>query len=111
VQRKRSGCLTGFTQNIDGGASLFLYGEAFWTFFHGEVNTGYSCPVTVCGANFIVIQARVTWDPKNLYWYGVNTRCADRIIFDGTDNSKELYNPGGWSPGGVVAAYLRNSGL
>lgn len=103
-------CRMGLAQNIDGGENLFLYGAAFWTFFHGEVSGCYNCPATVCGANCIANQARVTGNPRGLFWFGINTRCADKIILDGSDDNREYYNPGGWPPGGVIAAYLKFSG-
>lgn len=103
-------CRMGLAQNIVGGSNLYLYGAAFWTFFHGEVNTRYDDPTTMCGANCITNQARITGDPKCLYWYGINTRCADVMILDGKSNPKQLHHPGGWSPGGVIAAYLGFSG-
>ena len=108
-------CRMGLAQNIDGGENLFLYGAAFWTFFHGEVNTCYNCPATVCGANCIKHQARVANHPRGLYWYGVNSRAADVMILDGERNPAQRYNPGGWGcgdgcPGGVIAGYLPFSG-
>ena len=103
-------CRMGLAQTISGGKDLFLYASAFWTFFHGEVSGCYNCPATTCGSNCIKNQARVTGNPKGLFWYAVNTRCADKVIMDGSDDNKELYNPGGWGPGGVIAAYLKFSG-
>lgn len=97
-------CRMGLAQNIDGGSNLFLYGAALWTFFHGA-------NLNSCGSGCIKNQARVTNTPQGLNWYGVNTRCADTIIFDGVENPREANNPGGWSPGGVIAAYLQFSGL
>ena len=104
-------CRMGLAQNIYGGENLFLYGAAFWTFFHGEVSTCYDCPATVCSAGCIKHQARVANNPKSLYWYGVNSRAADVMILDGKGNPPQRYNPGGWgsgngSPGGVIAGYL-----
>lgn len=99
-------CRMGLAQNVDGGSNIYLYASAFWTFFHGEVSGCYTCPATVCGANCIKNQARVVNNPKSLYWYGVNTKSSDVMIMDGTvTQPRELNNPGGFSPGGVLAAY------
>jgi len=102
-------CRMGLATNIDGGNNIFLYAAAFWTFFHGKTQTRYNFPGTICGSDCIANQVRVTGNPKSLYWYGVNTRCATTIILDGKDNPKEQNNPGGWGPGGVVAGYLQFS--
>lgn len=104
-------CRMGLAQNIDGGKNLFLYGAAFWTFFHGETLTRYSDPSTTCKANCIKHQARVVNSPQELYWYGINSRAADVMILDGGGNPKQYNNPGGWScghgcSGGVIAGYL-----
>lgn len=99
-------CRMGLAQNIDGGANLYIYASAFWTFFHGEVSTCYNCPATVCGPNCIKNQARVTNSPRGLWWYGVNTRNADVMVLDGRGDPKQYNNPGGWTPGGVIAGYL-----
>lgn len=108
-------CRMGLAQNIDGGSKIFLYGAAFWTFFHGEVSTCYNCAPTICGPNCITNQARVTNSPKALYWYGVNSRAADLMVLDGGGDPKQRFNPGGWDcgngcPGGVVAGYLPFAG-
>jgi len=99
----------GLATNINGGNNIFLYAGAFWTFFHGETLTRYNFPGTTCGSDCITNQARVTGNPTNLYWYGVNSRCATTIILDGNANPAESNNPGGWSPGGVIAGYLEFS--
>lgn len=100
-------CRMGLAQNIDGGSNLYLYGAAFWTFFHGEVSSHYNDPATICGTNCITNQARVANTPRNLHWFGVNTRTAKIMILDNNGNPAQLNNPGGWNPGGVIAAYLK----
>lgn len=99
-------CRMGLAQNIDGGSELYLYGSAFWTFFHGETTACYNCPETVCGPNCIKHQTRVTNAPRRLRWYGVNTKSADVMVRDGRGNPRQENHPGGWTPGGVIAAYL-----
>lgn len=101
-------CSMGLAQNIDGGTGLFLYGAAFWTFFHGETQAHYNDPATICGTNCITNQARVTNGPTHLYWYAVNTKSANIMILDNNNNPSEYNNPGGW--GGVIAAYLSFKG-
>ena len=107
-------CRMGLAQNIDGGENLHLYGAAFWTFFHGETQAQYNNPSTMCGANCISHQARVTHHPRNLHWFGLNSRAADVMVLDGSTNPRQYNSPGGWScgnncPGGVIAAYLEFS--
>lgn len=103
-------CRMGLAQNIDGGNNLYLYSAAFWTFFHGETSTCFNCPQTVCGPNCIQHQARVTGNPNGLFWYGVNSRNSEIMVLDGRDNPTQFNNPGGWTPGGVIAGYLLFSG-
>ncbi|KAL8811223.1 MAG: hypothetical protein Q9223_007579 [Gallowayella weberi] len=104
-------CRMGLAQNIDGGSNLYLYGAAFWTFFHGETQTRYDDPATKCeGIVCITNQARVTGNPKNMYWYGINTKSADVMVLDGNENPNRFFHPGGWPPGGVIAAYLTFAG-
>ncbi|KAL8709185.1 MAG: hypothetical protein Q9220_006065 [cf. Caloplaca sp. 1 TL-2023] len=103
-------CRMGLAQNIVGGSNLYLYGAAMWTFFHGEVSTCYNCPATVCGKDCIKHQARVTGGPRKLFWYGVVTRNSDVMVMDGGEDPTQFNHPGGWTPGGVVAAYLKFMG-
>lgn len=99
-------CRMGLAQNIDAGSNLYLYGAAFWTFFHGEVSSHYNDPATICGTDCITNQARVTNSPRNLHWFAVNSRTAKIMILDNNGNPAQFNNPGGWNPGGVIAAYL-----
>ncbi|KAL8750642.1 MAG: hypothetical protein Q9199_006933 [Rusavskia elegans] len=100
-------CRMGLAQNIDGGSNLYLYGAAFWTFFHGETQARYGSPDSWCVDKICITnQARVTGNPRNMYWYGINTKSADVMVLDGKDNPTRYNHPGGWNPGGVIAAYL-----
>lgn len=99
-------CRMGLAQNIDGGRNLYLYGAAFWTFFHGETTACYNCPRTICGDKCIKHESRVTNNPQQLSWYGVNTKSADVMVLDGRGNPTQAFHPGGWTPGGVIAGYL-----
>ncbi|KAL8748449.1 MAG: hypothetical protein Q9184_007296, partial [Pyrenodesmia sp. 2 TL-2023] len=103
-------CRMGLAQNIEGGSNLYLYGAAFWTFFHGETQGRYGFAGTICGDKCIKNQTRVTGGPKKLYWYGIDTKSADVMILNGADNPKQENHPGGWNPGGAIAAYLRFAG-
>ncbi|EKD17927.1 uncharacterized protein L3040_004467 [Drepanopeziza brunnea f. sp. 'multigermtubi'] len=102
-------CRMGVHANIDGGKNLFLYAAGFWTFFHGETQTRYNAPETVCGSDCITNQIRVTGAPKALYWFGIATKSGTTMVLDGVSNPTQFNNPGGWSPGGVIAAYLQFS--
>ncbi|KAL9576360.1 MAG: hypothetical protein Q9212_007166 [Teloschistes hypoglaucus] len=99
-------CRMGLALNVAGGRDLFLYGAAFWTFFHGETHACYNCPATVCQANCILHAVRVVGAPKSLWWYGIATRNAEVMVLDGRDDPRQFHHPGGWTPGGVIAAYL-----
>lgn len=108
-------CQMGLALNVDGGSDLFLYGAAFWTFFHGEVSTCYSCAATICGVGCITNQARVVNGTQGLYWFGINSRAADVMVLDDGADPQQRSNPGGWNcgnqcSGGVVAAYLTFEG-
>ncbi len=91
-----SECRMALAQNIDGGSNLFVYGAAFWTFFNNNIGC----------SNCITNQARVTNTPRHLYWFTVNTKSAATMILDNNGNPSQYNNPGGWSPGGVITAYL-----
>lgn len=99
-------CRMGLALNIDGGRNLYLYGAAFWTFFHGETQACFNCPRSICGEKCIKHQSRVANNPHGLFWYGVNTRNADIMVLDQRGNPTQAFHPGGWTPGGVIAAYL-----
>ncbi|KAL8849242.1 MAG: hypothetical protein Q9221_005772 [Calogaya cf. arnoldii] len=100
-------CRMGLAQNINGGSNLYLYGAAFWTFFHGETQARYGSPETWCVDKICITnQNRVTGNPKNMYWYGINTKSVEIMVLDGKDNPSRYNHPGGWNPGGVIAAYL-----
>ena len=75
-------CRMGLAQNIDGGSNLYLYGAAFWTFFHGEVSSHYRGPATTCKTNCITNQARVANTPRSFHWFGANNRTAKIMILD-----------------------------
>ncbi|KAL8626631.1 hypothetical protein Q9189_007672 [Teloschistes chrysophthalmus] len=108
---KNQRCRMGLALNVAGGKDMFLYGAAFWTFFHGEVGGCYNCPGTVCAANCILNAARVAGGGgKGLWWYGIATRNAEVMVLDGRDDPTQFHHPGGWTPGGVIAAYLGFSG-
>lgn len=94
-------------QKIDGGSNLYLYGAAFWTFFHGEVSSHYRDPATTCKTNCITNQAHVANTPRSLHCSGVNKQTAKIMILDDNGNPAQSNNPGGWNPGGVIAAYLK----
>ena len=73
----------GLAQNIQGSEGIWLHGAAFWTFFQGEVSGCYDCKETICGEGCIMNAARVGGGVKGLWWFGVNTRCADVMVLDG----------------------------
>lgn len=99
-------CRMGLAQNINGGKNLYLYGAAFWTFFHGETAACYDCPRSVCADKCIMHQSRVANNPQQLHWYGINTHNADVMVLDGRENPTQDEHRGGWTPGGVIAGYL-----
>jgi glucan 1,3-beta-glucosidase len=98
-------CRTSLAQNVDGGSDLFLHSSAQWNFFHGPWDGSYKS--TACQGSCVTYANRISGNPSNLYWYGINTKSADVMVLDGKDNPAQLNNPGGWTPGGIVAAYLQ----
>lgn len=105
-------CRMGLALHVDGGGrALYLYGAAFWTFFHGETSGCYNCAATVCGPTCIQHQTRVAIrppspPPSSFYWFGVNTRNSETMVLDGRGNPSQFNHPGGWTPGGVIAGYV-----
>ncbi|PQE14044.1 glucan endo-13-beta-glucosidase protein [Rutstroemia sp. NJR-2017a BBW] len=93
-------CRTSLGQNINGGSNIFLYNTASWAFFNGQWTGNYN---NQCNGNCQSNMLRVANSPSSLYWYGIGTRKADTIIFDGQSNPQELNNPGGW--GANLVAY------
>ena len=97
-------CRMAWFNYISGASDIFIYGSGFWTFFNnhpskGDSNCGLTCQSNGC--NVI--------NTKRLYWFNVNTRGVVNMIEEnGVALAKRENNPGSW--GGIVAAFLTNSG-
>ena len=97
-------CRTALGQNVNGGSNLFLYNTAAWAFFDGPWTGDYG---TQCSGNCQVNMNRVSGTPSKLYWYGIGTKSADIMVFDGQSNPATFNNPGGW--GGNMVGYRQFS--
>lgn len=96
-------CRSALGNNINGGSNLFLYNSAAWAFFNGPWESDYR-PENWCQGNCMVNMNRVSGTPSKLFWYGIATKSADKLVFDGRSDPQELHNPGGW--GGNIQSYL-----
>ena len=101
-------CRSSLAQNVDGGSDILLHSSAQWAFFNGPWDGTYSG--TACQGSCQSNMNRVTGAPENMVWYGVNTKSVDTMILDGQGSPQQANNPGGWNPGGVIAAYLPFAG-
>ena len=64
------------------------------------------CDAGACITN----QVRVVNSPQSFFWYGISSRSAATMVLDGHGNPQMFNNPGGWPPGGVIAAYMPFTG-
>jgi glucan 1,3-beta-glucosidase len=97
-------CRMAWYAYVTGGSDLYVYGSGFWTFFN-DVNTCLGVNGS-CQDNAVAIYD----NPTSLYWWNLNTRGVVNMV---TENGQAVAiqddNSGSW--GGVLAAYLVNSGL
>lgn len=101
AQDKR--CRMAWFQVVSGSQGVFLYGGCVWVFYNGLVD----CPGSGCQQNAVSISSS-----RRTYVYGTNVKTITTVmVSDGVDVALTSDNKGGWpGVGGVVAAYLFNSG-
>ena len=100
-------CRMAFFERIRDAQNLFLYGGCDWTYFNGYGNEcdnlGSS---TYCQQNAV----RVLGNTTATYLYGTNVHSIENLMLNGNGPvASSPSNYGGWTPGGVVAAYLYNA--
>lgn len=78
---------------------LFFYNSAAWSFFNGPWDGSFT---SGCQGSCQTNTMRVANAPENMVWYGIDTKCADTMVFDGRDNPSQSADPGTW--GGTLAA-------
>lgn len=107
-------CYMGFAQHISASSNIVIHGSAFWVFFNGMTNGGYSnagCPDhnNICQENAVQLAGATS-----LFWYNLLTKSTANMVIDGGKvSATQNNNPGGWmgSVPGVIAAYLKDSGV
>ncbi|KAF8864703.1 pectin lyase-like protein [Acephala macrosclerotiorum] len=107
-------CYMGFHQQISSSSNLVIHGSAFWVFFNDMTDEKYEhagCPNhnNICQENAVIMT-----DTTSLFWYNLLTKSTTNMVNDnGVVTAAQLNNPGGWegSVPGVIAAYLRDSGI
>ncbi|KAF7973095.1 hypothetical protein HWV62_16194 [Athelia sp. TMB] len=87
-------CRQAFGLNFDGGSNIFSYGSGVWTFHPTQTNDVW-----------------ISDDPANLYIFNPNNGGSgggwtNIISVSGGGSVTDAENPGTWSPGGVIGAYL-----
>jgi glucan 1,3-beta-glucosidase len=93
-----------FFERIRDSSNLFFYGGCDWAYFNGY---GNECDNkgsgTYCQQNAI----RILGSTTNAYLYGTNVHSIENIMLNGNGPvASSPSNYGGWTPGGVIAAYL-----
>lgn len=97
-------CRMAWFNLLKGGSNIYIYGSGFWTFFNNHPSPGESNCGTTCQTNGCNVV-----DMKSLYWFNVNTHWVLNMIEEkGVTLATAYNNPGSW--GGIVAAFLSNSG-
>ena len=97
-------CRMAWFNFFSGGSNIFIYGSAFWTFFNNNPSSGESNCGATCQTNGCSIA-----NTKRLYWFNANAHSVvNMIVKNGATLVAAYNNPGSW--GGVVAAFLYNSG-
>ncbi|TVY60896.1 Glucan 1,3-beta-glucosidase [Lachnellula suecica] len=105
-------CFMGFSAHISSSSNLVIHGSAFWAFFNDMTDGSFSnagCPNhnNVCQENAIIMT-----NTNSLFWYNMLTKSTTNLIRDNGNVATQNNNPGGWGPvGGVIAAYLKDSGI
>ncbi|TVY17266.1 Glucan 1,3-beta-glucosidase [Lachnellula arida] len=97
-------CNMAWTMRVVGGKNIFAYNSAFWVFFNhwAPGNYGGSVDQTLTGQ---FACATVEADPQDLFWFNIDTRVCDYIVFDNNrTQTRQVNAPGSW--GGQAAAYL-----
>ncbi|PVH87617.1 glycoside hydrolase family 55 protein [Cadophora sp. DSE1049] len=107
-------CYMGFAQHISSSSNIIIHGSAFWTFFNGMTDGSYSHAGCDNHNNICQENAIIMTNTNSLFWYNVLTKNTINMIRDnGLVTAAQVNNPGGWegSVPGVVAAYLKDSGI
>lgn len=92
--------------------NLECTGSGFWSFFNDMTDGSYSnagCPNhnNICQENMVIMTSTTS-----LFWYNLLSKATTNIIRDNGNVVTQNNNPGGWGPeGGIIAAYLKDSGI
>lgn len=107
-------CYMGFHLSLSSSSNIVIHGSAFWVFFNDMTDGSYSNAGCGNHGNICQENAALVSGANALFWYNVATKSTTNMVLDnGVVTAKQVNNPGGWegSVPGVVAAYLRDSGI
>ncbi|KUJ23055.1 pectin lyase-like protein [Mollisia scopiformis] len=104
----------GWASHIYSSSNIVIHGSALWVFFNDITDGSYSnagCPQynNVRQENAVYVDKA-----SELFWYNLLTKSTTNMVWDnGVVTAAQVNNPGGWegSVPGVIAAYLRDSGI
>ncbi|GKT91010.1 exo-beta-1,4-gluconase [Colletotrichum tofieldiae] len=105
-------CFRSWGHYMTGSSKVVIHGSALWVFFNKmNDNQWQNAQCENTGGNCMTNQAFAD-GAKSTYWFGLSTKSSTTLLYDKTGGVVwEVFasdNTGSW--GGVVAAYLRDSG-
>ncbi|KAK2035873.1 pectin lyase-like protein [Colletotrichum somersetense] len=105
-------CFRSWGHHMTGSSKVVIHGSALWVFFNKMNDNQWQNPQCEnTGGNCMTNQAFAD-GARSTYWFGLSTKSTTSLLYDKTGGVVwEVFasdNTGGW--GGVLAAYLRDSG-
>ncbi|KAF5486932.1 Glucan endo-1,3-beta-glucosidase [Colletotrichum siamense] len=111
-QANNDRCFRAWGHYMTGSSKLVIHGSALWVFFNKmNDNQWQNAQCENTGGNCMTNQAFAD-GAKQTYWFGLSSKSSTNLLYDKTGG--EVWqvvasdNPGSW--GGVLAAYLRDTG-
>ncbi|KAK6217374.1 exo-beta-1 [Colletotrichum tabaci] len=105
-------CFRSWGHYMTGSSKIVIHGSALWAFFNGMNDNQWHNPQCENTGGICMTNQAFADSAKSTYWFGLSTKSTTILLYDKTGGAVwEVYardNPGSW--GGVVAAYLRDSG-
>ncbi|KAK4222981.1 glucan 1,3-beta-glucosidase [Podospora fimiseda] len=105
-------CYRGWGMYISHTKDTVIHGSSLWVFFNKMNDNMWKDPQ--CLETGGVCQTNMVWveGAKRLFWYLLSTKSTENMVYEEEGGGKGVVKqsdvPGGW--GGVMAAYLRDSG-
>ncbi|EFQ29041.1 hypothetical protein CGRA01v4_11404 [Colletotrichum graminicola] len=105
-------CFRSWGHHMTGSSKVVIHGSALWVFFNKmNDNQWQNAQCENTGGNCMTNQAFAN-GAKSTYWFGLSSKSTTTLLYDQTGGVVwEVFasdNTGSW--GGVLAAYLRDSG-